>query len=487
MASSLASSVANLLGIPLDAAKQRLTQAFTTALAPAGTGPPQTNAERASALVQRFRQIAELATRVTNGDPGQPIRLIAGQRSDAEQAGATPAPTTDQIIRDAAQALAGSASPVPIPSATTTSSAAPVAPATASDGRSVALAPAQAVATGGDTPLGRILARASRAGEQPVTPVASPVRLQPETLPPESPDLVATAASSLTRTSSLTATAVPDAPAAQLTPATPIRAALPARTMPATTAPTAPPDPNGSAKTLDAFVKAFTAAVTRDDALRATTATDAPAISSPSAPQSLPTTVAPAHVVAAVDTSQPIAPFAVPTAPDVSAVQPPAPAPTLPHTPQVDANAVVDQVLRGVSLRTTDGSSEVKLRLVPESLGDVSVKLVVTGGSVDATITTHSADTQNLLAGAQHQLAKTLADAGLKLQSFSVGLAGGSFADARDRQQAPTWSNRSTRRVSAVGETDADEAVDPALLAIPSYGPSIYSANPLHGDFSYLA
>ena len=111
LASSLATSVAAQLGIPPEAALQRLTQAFTHALQSTGTGPPGTNAERASALVSRFRQIAELATRVTNGDQGQPIRTIAGTSLDAATAKANPPPTTDSILRSALDALATAASP----------------------------------------------------------------------------------------------------------------------------------------------------------------------------------------------------------------------------------------------------------------------------------------------------------------------------------------------------------------------------------------
>ncbi|MDB5027213.1 MAG: hypothetical protein JWO66_902, partial [Candidatus Eremiobacteraeota bacterium] len=89
LASSLATSVAAQLGISPQAALQQLTQAFTQALQPTDTGPPRSNAERASSLVSRLRQVAELATGVTNGDTGQSIRLIAGQRSDAAEAKAS--------------------------------------------------------------------------------------------------------------------------------------------------------------------------------------------------------------------------------------------------------------------------------------------------------------------------------------------------------------------------------------------------------------
>ncbi len=449
LASSLAASVANLLGIPLDAAKQRLTQAFSAALAPNSTGPPQTNAERASSLVTRFRQIAELATRVTKEDPGQTIRSISGKSSDAEQAGANPAPTPDRMISDATLALAAAASSTPTLTNASTPSTASVAQATGSDGRVVALEPAQAIATGGDTPLGRILARAGLLDPGSTGPIASPI------VPPS--EEAATAAVSATLAAS-----------APRTPQPSLRAPAPANA--AGTSSTA-------TNALDAFVQAFTAAVRREDGPRST-ATPDPGF--PSIP------IDPKLYTGPVATPQGGAPFAITSATDAGSIAPPTPASTLPPREHVDANAVVDQVLRGVNIRTTDGSSEVRLRLVPESLGDVSVKLVVTGGSVDASITTHNADAQNVLAGAQNQLAKSLADAGLKLQSFTVALAGG-FAGNRDQQSSSSWTNRSnTRRIGGVESLGTDDGEDTSLLAVPSFGPPIFTANPTHSGFNYL-
>ncbi len=446
LASSLAASVAAQLGISPQAALERLTQAFTQALQSTGTGPPGTNAERASSLVTRLRQIAELATGVTNGDSGQPIRTIAGTSLDANSAKATPPPTTDSILRSALDALAAPASPVPDPALAASAAcaasgtwasapaASPVAPATG-DGRAVTLpAVMQAIASGGDTLLGRILTRAMSLDSQPSAPAdAVPV------------DAAANAAAS--------ASAV----AAHLTGASPNAS-----------------NANGSnANALDAFVHAFTSAVARNDA----------APRSEPAPAALLTTPPPQVPVA--PPPQPPLPFAIPIAHESPPVAPAPPAPAA-QPPHVDANAVVDQMLRGIAIRTTDGQSEVRLRLVPENLGDVSVKLIVSGGSVDASIVAHTADAQSALAGGQLQLAKTLADAGLKLQSFTVGLAG-DFTGNRDQSRSnDSWNQPNWRRIGVVESVDVPEADDVSLLAVPSFGPPIYAASPALRNLNYL-
>jgi Flagellar hook-length control protein FliK len=453
LAGSLATSVAAALGIPADAAREKLTLAFTQALRPTDTGPPGTNAERASSLVSRFRQIAGLATGVTNGDMGHAIRLIAGQRSDAGEAKAGPTPQTDGILRDALAALAAPASPAPgTTAAIPTVTAAAATPAAPGDGRTVALdSPAQAVAIAGDTPLGRIVARALLAGDQsgaPVTPVATPLQgtaIHALDGTPRDPNASAGGFASL------------DGAAA----------------------------PGANASVLDGFVQAFTAALARADAPgsgRGDGGRDGGLDASPSAP-------APAAApVTASSPAQPAFSFAIPVVHEASAVAPPAPASALPQAQHVDANAVVDQILRGITVRTADGQSEVRLRLVPENLGDVSVKLTVTGGNVDASLVAHTADAQNALAGGQSQLAKTLADAGLKLQSFTVGLAGGGFADTRDQSRPHDSPNRPhTRRFGGVESVDTGEPDDASLLASTSFGPPIYSARSLPGTLNRLA
>jgi hypothetical protein len=435
LASSLATSVAAQLGITPQAALQQLTQAFTQALQSDATGPPGSNAERASALVSRFRRIAELATGVINADQGQPIRTISGTSLDAAPAKANPAPTTDGILRSALDALASNApaaSPVPDPALV--ASAAPVALAApaAGDGRVVALsAPLQAIASGGDTLLGRVITRAMNADAQSSASAA---------------DTRAGA------TASGVFTVHPDT------------------------------DP-AAANVLNDFLSAFASAARNSVPPAPATAAgiDAPRPDSTHGDG----LTAPLPPVSA-QPPQSTPPFAIAIAHESALVAPAPPAPAVSPAQTVDANAVVDQMLRGMAIRTTDGQSEVRLRLVPENLGDVSVKLVVSGGSVDASITAHTADAQTALAGGQNQLAKTLADAGLKLQSFTVGLAG-DFAGSRDQSRPnDTWNRPGSRRIGGGESVNTDEPDDASLLAVPSFGPPIYTASPALRNLNYL-
>lgn len=131
--------------------------------------------------------------------------------------------------------------------------------------------------------------------------------------------------------------------------------------------------------------------------------------------------------------------FAVPAAPPVSSANA-----TVQAQPQaastyagasVDPNAVVEQVVKSMAMRTNaNGTSEMRIRLEPENLGSVTLKLTVDGSSVSATAIAQNADVRSALMSHQHQLAKSLADSGLKLTGFSVDLSGGDARrDSQDR------------------------------------------------------
>lgn len=135
------------------------------------------------------------------------------------------------------------------------------------------------------------------------------------------------------------------------------------------------------------------------------------------------------------------------------------------YQPPVDPNAVVDQVLQGIRMNTlSDGSQTVRMRLVPESLGSVTVNLQVQGSSVNATLTAQNTDVRDALLANQQMLTRSLADAGLKLTGFSVNLTNQGFQQQQNQYQSRFGT---TRRF--VGVTTSSD--DDSIAAVPSYGP----------------
>jgi len=457
LATSLASSVAQQLGVTTDNARMQLQTAFASALAPPGqTGPPVSTADIARTLAQQFAQVADAATRVaSSGESGQLNRFV-GNILDADTAKetlappttptasgtptatgttATPAAGSDSAARDASdsdkvtralvafQAQLTSAAPPSSPPSLT--NPVTIAAAAASDGRVVQLAPAQAIATAGDTPLGRILARAAQAANITSGTAAA----ESDATPASTVSLVAQPSVAQSATDAAVTTFLQSFASANATLA-------------------GSNDPASKA---------------RDDE---TSALLLPSNGSTDAPSFVP--VAPPFTI---DTSQQ-------TAPAVSAPPSPPPAAT-------DANAIVGQVLQGAFLKNLGQSSEIRMQLVPEHLGEVNIKLTVTGDNVSAHVIAQTSDVHDALVAGQSQLTKSLSDAGLKLTSFNVDVANNGFAGFAQQQQSQSQQRPSGGQRTLLGSDADDSGSDTTLQAIPSFGPPLL-ANQDFGSLNYL-
>lgn len=145
------------------------------------------------------------------------------------------------------------------------------------------------------------------------------------------------------------------------------------------------------------------------------------------------------------------------------AVQPVASAPT-PYA--MDPQSVIEQVVKGIVLRNSGATSEVRMRLQPDHLGDVSLKLTVTGNTISANIIAQNANVRDLLMQNQQQLARTLSEAGLSLGQFSVDVSGGN----------PGFSQRQTaqhRSLSRAGTLHFDTLPEDDTWADARFGPPV--------------
>ena len=137
----------------------------------------------------------------------------------------------------------------------------------------------------------------------------------------------------------------------------------------------------------------------------------------------------------------------------------------------VDPNSVVEQILKGIAIRNAGATSEVRLRLQPEQLGDVTLKLSVSGNTIAANIVAQNAHVRDMLLANQHQLARSLADAGLSLGNFSVDVSGGNagFTGGGSQQQRSFGSKPGAFGAMLIGEDEnwGDSRFGPTVLAGP--------------------
>ena len=476
LSKSLASSVANG-GAGPDVQKQ-LQKVFAAALSPPGTAPPSADANGALALAHRFRQLAEIATRVADpAQTGQPNRFLGPDLDAKAKVDLAPAETkkpseavtsgffpisVDSIVLAAAVALGSPAS------GASENSAVPVAPANGS-----APVPGSSPTNPGTLESSRVVAVDPNASAPaPAIEKTAAAIANADTAPGALPSSLAAPIAALFATDGRTVASserkTGTSGDTQLG-----RILTRAINVASTNVPAAPPTSNGSNTStggdLSSFLSAFAAAVAKaDGSQNASVPSGIPAsdflatldaANAVSIATSLPG--APAPTVGIANTNGP-----APIAFDASLfATPPSYAPQ-----SADRYAVVEQVLKGISVRNLGGvsNSEVRLRLVPEHLGDVNVKLVVTNGGVNATVVAANSDVRDTLIANQQQLARSLESAGLKLTGFSVDVSNGGFAGFQHQQQQ---QSSATRGAVASEFDDSDVQADLAIAATPSFAP----------------
>jgi len=480
LSKSLASSVANG-GAGSDVQKQ-LQKVFAAALSPPGTAPPSADANGALALAHRFRQLAEIATRVADpAQTGQPNRFLGPDLDAKAKVDLAPAETKNQ-----SEAVTSGSIPVSVDSivlAATAALGSPQAPASVvTDNTAVPVAQANGSAPVlGSSPTNSGTLDGSRvvavdpnanASAQAIDKTAAAIAnaaTAPVAIPTTLAAPIAALFASDGRTVASSERKIGTSGDTQLG-----RILTRAINVASTNAPAqaAPSTSNGSNTStggdLSSFLTSFAAAVAKADGsqnaiLPSGTASDflatLDAANAVSIATSLP--AAPAPTVGIANTNGP-----APIAFDASLfATPPSYAPQ-----SADRYAVVEQVLKGISVRNLGGvsNSEVRLRLVPEHLGDVNVKLVVTNGGVNATVVAANSDVRDTLIANQQHLARSLESAGLKLTGFSVDVSNGGFAGFQHQQQQQPSATR-----GAVDSEfdDSDVQADLAIAATPSFAP----------------
>ncbi len=133
----------------------------------------------------------------------------------------------------------------------------------------------------------------------------------------------------------------------------------------------------------------------------------------------------------------------------------------------VDASAVIEQIVKGIVVRNAGQDSQIRLRLQPEHLGEVSMKLTVSGNTISANVVTQNADVRQMLLSGQQQLSKSLAQSGLNLGGFSVDVSGGNASGGQ--QQSPhshrTFKIGGWQMLDSVDEPVNDLRFGPPLTA----------------------
>lgn len=135
---------------------------------------------------------------------------------------------------------------------------------------------------------------------------------------------------------------------------------------------------------------------------------------------------------------------------------------TAPAQQVQDPYNVMQQIVDQARLIRSDANTEMVIRLNPEHLGELTLRVAVTaGGAINATFHTENAQVRGLLESSMIQLKQELQQQGLKVNNVDVqsGLSQDFFAQSQAGQQGYPQSQHSARNQAAdraAFENDAD-------------------------------
>jgi flagellar hook-length control protein FliK len=105
--------------------------------------------------------------------------------------------------------------------------------------------------------------------------------------------------------------------------------------------------------------------------------------------------------------------------------------------------------------------SEMIIRLKPEHLGEMALRVSVNNGIVAAVFHTNNMEVRNILENSMHQLRQELANAGFKVDSVSISSGLSQFDENQER--VAQWQQAQQKNASKKGEENYAEASDVAL------------------------
>ena len=105
------------------------------------------------------------------------------------------------------------------------------------------------------------------------------------------------------------------------------------------------------------------------------------------------------------------------------------------NLPEVDKKELIDQIVNKAKFILDDNKQEIKIKLKPEILGELMLKMEVEKGSVLAKIMVDNYRTKELIEANLYQLKQDMKENGLEIKTFEVFVGSNNDFDRENRQE----------------------------------------------------
>lgn len=123
-------------------------------------------------------------------------------------------------------------------------------------------------------------------------------------------------------------------------------------------------------------------------------------------------------------------------------------------------------IIKNVKFMMKDAISELKVKVYPKELGEMTIKILSEEGIMKAEIKATSKETYNLLNSNLNEIKKLLENQNIKIQEVNIGLYSEdtTFFSGEDTSQNQDFKSNKTQKVSGISTGDEEEIIEELIL-----------------------
>lgn len=123
-------------------------------------------------------------------------------------------------------------------------------------------------------------------------------------------------------------------------------------------------------------------------------------------------------------------------------------------------------IIKNVKFMMKDAISELKVKVYPKELGEITIKILSEEGIMKAEIKATSKETYNLLNSNLNEIKKLLENQNIKIQEVNIGLYSEdtTFFSGEDTNENQDFKNNKTQKVSGITTGDEEEIIEELIL-----------------------
>lgn len=123
-------------------------------------------------------------------------------------------------------------------------------------------------------------------------------------------------------------------------------------------------------------------------------------------------------------------------------------------------------IIKNVKFMMKDAISELKVKVYPKELGEMTIKILSEEGIMKAEIKATSKETYNLLNSNLNEIKKLLENQNIKIQEVNIGLYSEdtTFFSGEDTSQNQDFKSSKTQKVSGISTGDEEEIIEELIL-----------------------